>query len=59
LRHTAATLLLEKNVNPKIVQEMLGHSTISLTLGTYSHVLPGMQKEAADKLDGIFSVDQK
>ncbi len=43
LRHTAATLLLGKGVHPKIVQEMLGHSTITQTMDTYSHVLPDMQ----------------
>jgi integrase len=40
LRHTCAALLLSKNVNPKIVQEMLGHATISQTMDTYSQVLP-------------------
>jgi integrase len=54
LRHTAATLLLAQGVHPKVVQERLGHSQISLTLDTYSHVLPTMQKEAAAKLDGLF-----
>jgi integrase len=54
LRHTSATLLLSQGVHPKIVQERLGHSQISLTLDTYSHVLPGLQKEAATKLDGLF-----
>ena len=47
LRHTCATLLLDRNVNPKIVSEMLGHATIAITLDTYSHVLPNMQSEAA------------
>jgi integrase len=47
LRHTCATLLLSKNVNPKVVSEMLGHSTIAITLDTYSHVLPTMQESAA------------
>ena len=47
LRHTAATLLLVQGVHPKIVQERLGHSQISLTLDTYSHILPGMGREAA------------
>ena len=42
LRHTCATLLLSRNVNPKIVQEMLGHATITQTMDTYSHELPGM-----------------
>jgi integrase len=43
LRHTCATLLLSKNVNPKVVSEMLGHASIAITLDTYSHVLPTMQ----------------
>jgi len=43
LGHTRAILLLQKNVNPKILQEMLGRATISITLDTYSHVLPAMQ----------------
>jgi integrase len=50
LRHTCATLLLTKGVHPKIVQEMLGHSSISVTLDTYSHVLPNMQGAAADAM---------
>jgi integrase len=51
LRHTCATLLLSKNVNLKIVQEMLGHSTITQTMDTYSHVLPGMGDVAATALE--------
>ena len=51
LRHTAATLMLADGTHPKIVQERLGHSQISVTLDTYSHVLPTMQKEAVGKLD--------
>jgi integrase len=51
LRHTHATLLLRQGVHPKIVSERLGHSTVGITLDTYSHVLPGMQEEAARKLD--------
>ena len=42
LRHTCATLLLNANVHPKYVQELLGHASISQTLDTYSHVLQGM-----------------
>jgi integrase len=53
LRHTAATLLLTKGVHPKIVQEMLGHSSITLTLDTFSHVLPGLQKEAANYMQEL------
>jgi len=55
LRHTAASLHLLKGTHPKLVQEMLGHSTITLTLDTYSHVAPGMHAEAAKKMDSLFS----
>jgi integrase len=51
LRHTCATLLLSRNVNPKIVSEMLGHSCIGITLDTYSHVLPNMQQSAVRALE--------
>ncbi len=51
----SATLLFAEGVHPKVVQERLGHSQISLTLDTYSHVLPSMQKEAAGKLDALFA----
>ena len=47
LRHTCATLLLGEGVHAKLVQELLGHATISITLDTYSHVLPGMGDAAA------------
>jgi integrase len=51
LRHTCATLLLSRNVNPKIVSEMLGHSSVSITLDIYSHVLPTMQSSAVRALE--------
>lgn len=51
LRHTCATLLLSAGENPKIVSERLGHANITLTLDTYSHVLPDMQKAATNKLE--------
>jgi integrase len=51
LRHTCATLLLGKNVNPKIASEMLGHSSIAITLDTYSHLLPDMQEKATKALE--------
>jgi len=51
LRHTTATLLLQAEINPKIVSERLGHATIVLTLDTYSHVLPNMQKDATEQLE--------
>ena len=51
LRHTAASLMLQEGIHPKIVQECLGHSSISLTLDTYSHVMPSLQIEAAKLMD--------
>ena len=54
LRHTAATILLQQDVHPKKVQELLGHSTIVLTLDTYSHIIPSMHSETADKMDAVF-----
>jgi integrase len=53
LRHTAATLLLEQGIHPKIVQDLLGHSSIALTLGTYSHVTPRMHQEASRAMQDI------
>jgi integrase len=49
--HTCATLLLTKGVHLKIVSEMLGHSSIAITLGTHSHVIPGMQGVAASAME--------
>lgn len=53
LRHTAATLMLRAGVHPKVVSERLGHATVSVTLDTYSHVLPDLQRDAAQALDGV------
>ena len=47
LRHFHATLLLQQGTNPKVVQERLGHSSFAITMDTYSHVAPGLQKQAA------------
>jgi integrase len=57
LRHTCATLLLQADENVKVVSERLGHATVKLTLDTYSHVLPTMQKRASDKLGDMFFPD--
>ncbi|MEZ4540726.1 MAG: tyrosine-type recombinase/integrase [Chloroflexota bacterium] len=54
LRHTAATILLQKDVHPKLVQELLGHSSITLTLDTYSHVIAGVSTVTADRMDEVF-----
>ncbi|HHU62162.1 MAG TPA: site-specific integrase [Natronincola sp.] len=56
LRHTCATLLLSQEVNPKIVQERLGHSDISMTLNRYSHVTPTMQDKAAQLLGDVMEI---
>jgi len=55
LRNTAASLLLGRGIHPKIVSELLGHSTIAITLDTYSHVIPTMQRQAAAAMDAILS----
>ena len=54
LRHSAATILLVKGVHPKVVQELLGHSSISMTMDVYSHVLPSMQQSAIEKMNDAF-----
>jgi integrase len=51
LRHPHATQLLKAGVQPKVVPERLGHASIGIALDTYSHVMPGMQEEAAEKID--------
>jgi integrase len=53
LRHSCATLLLAQGVSARVVMETLGHSQVSLTLNTYSHVLPALQQDAARKMDAI------
>lgn len=53
LRHSNATALIQAGVNPRVVQQRLGHSDVNITLNTYTHVLPDMDVEAAAKLDSI------
>ena len=55
LRHTCASLLLSNGTHPKVVQELLGHSSIAVTLDTYSHMLPNMQEEAVKALDELLN----
>jgi integrase len=55
LRHAHATLALTAGVNPKIVSERLGHSSIAVTMDVYSHVLPGMQEQAAQAVEELLS----
>ena len=55
LRHTCATLLLAAGVHPRVVSETLGHSQISLTLDTYSTVLPSVSRAAAEEMNAVLS----
>ncbi|TEB06983.1 Transposase [Pelotomaculum schinkii] len=55
LRHIHASLLLKAGEHPKVVSERLGHSQIGITLDIYSHVMPGMQKETAKKIDNLLA----
>lgn len=55
LRHTCASLLLAQGVHPRVVMDILGHSQISLTMDTYSHVIPALQREAASQMDVLLS----
>ncbi len=59
MRHTFASRLLEVNEHPKVVQEMLGHANISMTLDIYSHVMPEVKKAAAMKLNSLFQLNTK
>jgi integrase len=54
LRHSCASFHLALGTHPKVVSELLGHSSIGITLATYSHLLPGMAEEAAKKMDTVF-----
>ena len=53
LRHTFASLMLIADIHPKIVSEMLGHSSVAFTLDTYSHVIGGLQQAAVRRLDEV------
>lgn len=57
LRHTHATLMLQAGVHPKVVSERLDHSSIRITLDTYSHVLPGLQEAAAQRFNELMEKD--
>src|SRR3954468_2147080 len=52
-RHTAATLLLSENVHPRVVMELLGHSQMRTTMDIYSHVMPALAREAADRMGAL------
>ena len=59
LRHSCASLLLAQGVAPRVVMETLGHSRIAVTLDTYTHVLPALQREAADAMDKTLGMDRE
>ncbi len=59
LRHSAATILLTMRIHPKIVQELLGHNQISMTMDIYSHVLPTMQGDAMSQLNDALKEHEK
>ena len=58
LRHTACALAILAGWHPKQIQEMLGHSSIEVTLGTYGHLFDTLQEEGADRLDQLFRETQ-
>lgn len=55
--HGCASLLLAQGVHPRVVMEQLGHSTIALTMNVYSHVIPALQREAADRMDAVLMAE--
>lgn len=57
MRHTAASLALAMGIHPKVVSERLGHSSVAITLDTYSHLTPGLQEDAAERLGEILDVN--
>ena len=59
LRHTAASFLLYRNVQPRVVMDLLGHTEIRTTMDLYSHVAPVMQRDAADQMDILLASGDK
>jgi integrase len=58
LRHTHATLALQAGVHPRVVSERLGHSTVAMTLDTYSHVIPALQEDAAQRIAELLFAEE-
>ena len=58
LRHTCASLLLAQGVHPRVVMEILGHSQISMTMDTYSHVMPVLERDAASQMDALLATKE-
>lgn len=59
IRNTFASLMVAQGTSIKVVQELLGHATVQMTLDTYTHVLPGTKAAAVDKLQDFFKADSK
>ncbi|MGI8588309.1 MAG: tyrosine-type recombinase/integrase [Chloroflexia bacterium] len=59
LRHTAASLLLAQNIHPRVVMEILGHFRISVTMDTYSHVVPALNRDAADRMNDLLKSEEE
>ena len=59
LRHAHATHLLASGIHPKVASERLGHSKVGITLDLYSHVMPGMQEDAAARVDAALRAAMK
>ena len=55
LRHSCATLLLVQGVSPRVVMDLLGHSQIGLTMNTYSHVIPDLRRDAAERMQAALT----
>jgi integrase len=55
MRHTTASLLPARGVRPRVVMELLGHSQISLTMNTYSPVIPALQRDAAEQMEALLT----
>ncbi len=59
LRHSAATLMMQSGAHPKAVTELLGHASEGFTLQAYSHAVPSLQREAADRLGALFAAEDQ
>ncbi|MCH8983428.1 MAG: tyrosine-type recombinase/integrase [Acidobacteria bacterium] len=59
LRHTWASIAVQAGIHPKIVSERLGHSNIGITLDTYSHVVPAMDRQAAEEVAALISISNQ
>ncbi len=59
LRHSAATILIGMGIHPKVIQELMGHSDVSITLGIYGHLFPSMRQDVVEKWQGVFGEQEE